>query len=81
MADANYDSEDLLKFIINDLKALAIIPHNPRREQPKEYQIKENQVICEADLEMHRKGKMCSKKTGILYCQYTCPIICAKFFT
>jgi transposase len=74
MGDANYDSEDLLKFIINDLKALAIIPHNPRNEQAKGYQIKEGKVICEANLTMHRRGKMRPKKTGILYCQYSCPI-------
>jgi len=76
--DANYDSEDLLRFIINDLKALAIIPHNPRSEQPKGYQIHGEKVICEAGLEMYRKGKMRPKKTGILYCQYTCPIIYNK---
>jgi transposase len=78
IGDANYDSEDLLKFIINDLNALAIIPHNPRNEQAKGYQIKEGKVICEAGLEMHRKGKMRPKKTGILYCQYICPIIYDK---
>ena len=77
MGDANYDSEDLLKFIINDLNALAVIPHNPRRE-PTGYQIKDGKVICEASLEMYRKGKMRPKKTGILYCQYTCPIIYDK---
>jgi len=57
MGDANYDSEDLLKFIINDLKALAVIPHNPRRES-KGYQIKDGKVICEASLKMYRRGKM-----------------------
>jgi len=72
--DANYDSEDLLKFIINDLNALAIIPHNPRREQSKGFQIKGDKVICEAGLEMYRKGKMRPKQNGILYCQYSCPI-------
>jgi hypothetical protein len=77
MGDAAYDSEDLLKFIINDLKALAIIPHNPRRES-KGHQIKDGKVICEANLQMYRKGKMCPKKTGILYCQYTCPIVYDK---
>jgi len=77
MGDAAYDSEDLLKFIINDLNALAIIPHNPRRE-PTGYQIKDGKVICEASLEMYRKGKMRPKKTGILYCQYTCPIVYDK---
>ncbi|UCG26877.1 MAG: hypothetical protein JSV24_07815, partial [Bacteroidales bacterium] len=72
--DANYDYEDLLKFIINNLKALAIIPPNPRRESTKGYQIKDGKVICEANLQMHRRGKMRPKKTGILYCQYSCPI-------
>jgi len=73
--DASYDSEDLLKFIINDLKALAVIPHYLRNEQPKSHQIKGDKVICKAGLTMYRKGKMRPKKTGILYCQYTCPII------
>ena len=77
MGDAAYDSEDLLKFIINDLNPLAIIPHNPRRES-KGHQIKDGKVICEANLQMYRKGKMCPKKTGILYCQYTCPIVYDK---
>ena len=72
--DANYDAEDLLKFIIRDLNAMAVIPHNPRNEQPKGYQIKGDKVICEAGLSMYRKGKMRPKNTGILYCQYTCPI-------
>jgi hypothetical protein len=76
--DAQYDSEDFLKYIIKELKALAIIPHNPRNEQPKGYQIKGNKVICEAGLTMYRKGKMRPKRTGILYCQYTCPIVYDK---
>jgi len=74
IGDANYDTEDLLRFIIKDLKAQAIMPHNPRNEQFKGYQIKGNKVICEAGLSMYRKGKMRPKRTGILYCQYTCPI-------
>ena len=78
MGDANYDAEDLLNFIINDLKALPIIPHNPRNEQVKGYQIKNGKVICDAGLEMHPKGKMRPKKTGILYFQHTCPIIYDK---
>ena len=68
----------MLKFIISDLKAAAIIPHNPRREQPKGWQTKGEKVICEAGLEMVRKGKMRTKKTDILYCQYSCPIIYNK---
>jgi Transposase DDE domain len=76
--DTNYDSEDLLRFIINDLKALAIIPHNPRNEQQKGYQIHGDKVICEAGLDMYHKGKMRPKKTGIFYCQFICPIIYDK---
>jgi hypothetical protein len=75
IGDANYDVENLLRFIIKDLEAMAVIPHNPRNEQPKGYQIKGDKVICEAGLTMHRKGKMRPKRTGILYCQYTCPIV------
>jgi len=73
-ADANFDGEDFLKFVIKDLKALAVIPHNPRNERTKGYQIKDDKLMCEASLQMYRKGKMRPKRTGILYCQYTCPI-------
>ncbi len=73
-ADAGYDSEDFLRYIINDLGALAIIPHNPRSEQHKGYQIRDGKVICEANLKMCHKGKMRPKKADILYCQYTCPV-------
>lgn len=73
--DAQFDIEDIIKFIINDLGALAIIPHNPRNEQPKGYQIKGEKVVCEAGLSMYRKGKMRLKQKGIVYCQYCCPII------
>jgi len=76
--DANFDSEDFLKFIIKELKALAVIPHNPRNEQFKGCQIKDDKVVCEAGLVMYRKGKMRPKNTGILYCQYTCPIFYDK---
>jgi hypothetical protein len=74
-ADANYDAEDFLKFIIKELKAQAIIPHNPRNAQPKGYQLKGDKVICEAGLPMYRKGKTRPKRAGILYCQYSCPIV------
>ncbi|KPK87316.1 MAG: hypothetical protein AMS27_02765 [Bacteroides sp. SM23_62_1] len=76
--DANFDSEDFLRFIIKELGALAIIPHNSRGEQSKGYQIKGDKIICEAGLVMFRRGKMRPKKVGILYCQYSCPIIYDK---
>ena len=77
IGDANYDAEDLLKFIIKELQAHAIIPHNPRNEQLKGYQIKGDKVICEAGLSMYRKGRM-RPQSGILYCQYTCPVVYDK---
>lgn len=73
-ADAGYDAEDFLRYIIKDLKATPIIPHNPRSEQAKDYQIKDGKIICQANLTMHRKGKMHIKKADISYCQYTCPV-------
>lgn len=75
LADANYDAEHFLTFIIKELGAEPIIPHNPRNEQPKGYQVKGDKIICEAGLPMYRKGKMRPKRTGILYCQYSCPIV------
>ncbi len=77
IGDANYDAEEFLKFIIKELGAQAIIPHNPRNEQPKGYQIKGDKIICEAGLPMYRKGKM-RPQCGILYCQYTFPVIYDK---
>jgi hypothetical protein len=74
IGDANYDTEDLLTFIIKDLKARAIIPRNPRKERFKGYQIKGDKVLCEANLPMYRRGKMRPKRAGILYQQYSCPI-------
>jgi uncharacterized protein YoaH (UPF0181 family) len=78
LADANYDAEHFLTFVVKELGARAVIPHNPRNEQPKGYQIKGEKVICEAGLTMYRKGKMRPKRTGILYCQYCCPIVYAR---
>lgn len=77
VGDANYDSEAFLDYIIHHLSASPVIPHNPRGESG-DYAIRGNEVICQAGLAMYRKGKMRPKKTGILYCQYTCPIIYNK---
>ena len=72
--DAYYDSEKILSFIIEDLKAQAIIPRNPRTQQNTPYTFKGDNVHCQADLPLHRKGKMTVKRTGITYLQYCCPI-------
>ncbi len=73
-ADAEFDSEDILEFILNTLKAEPVIPHNPRREQPTTHTIRKGKVYCLADLEMVHRGKMTVKSTGITYRQYSCPL-------
>jgi transposase len=72
--DGVYDTENILCFIIDDLKAQAIIPRNPRGEKTASHSFKGSSVFCQADLPMRRKGKMTVKKAGITYLQYCCPI-------
>jgi len=72
--DAYYDSEKILRLIIEDLKAQAIIPRNPRTKQGSTYIRKGDDLYCQADLPLYRKGKMTIKRTGITYLQYCCPI-------
>ncbi len=76
--DAYYDSEKILRFIIKDLNAQAIIPRNPRTEQSRTYIRKGDDLYCQANLPLHRKGKMTVKRTGITYLQYCCPIYFGK---
>lgn len=74
--DANYDFEDLLKYIIKQMKADAVIPRNPGNTQNTPYTVKKGKVYCQAELLMYRKGKMNVK--GITYDQYCCPIHWSK---
>ncbi len=71
--DSLYDSEKILRFIMEDLKAQAVIPRNLRTEKST-YTFKGTDLYCQADLPMRRKGKMTVKKAGITYLQYCCPI-------
>jgi len=71
--DSLYDSEKILRFIIQDLQAQAVIPRNLRTEKST-YTFKGTDLYCQADLPMRRKGKMTVKKAGITYLQYCCPI-------
>jgi hypothetical protein len=73
-ADAEYDSEDILKFIIGELKAQAVVPRNPRNQQNTEHTIRGNDVYCAAHLPMAHRGKMTDKKSGITYRIYSCPL-------
>ena len=71
--DAIYDTETILCFIVKELKAKPVIPRNPRNKHTTVI-FKGNDVYCEANLPMYRKGKMTVRKTGITYLQYCCPI-------
>lgn len=73
-SDAEYDSEDILEFILNTMKALPVIPRNPRSKQLIEHQIKGGKVYCMGELPMVHRGKMTVKATGISYRQYSCPL-------
>ena len=72
IADANYDTEDILSHIYHQIRAAPIIPRNPRGSKNELFKVKRDIVLCPANLEMQKKGKMTTK--GITYLQYTCPL-------
>ncbi|RLB20281.1 MAG: DDE transposase, partial [Deltaproteobacteria bacterium] len=76
--DANYDVEAILRYIIEEMKAEAMIPRNPRNTQDTHYTLKKDGVYCQAALPVYRKGKMTVK--GITYLQYSCPLHWRKEF-
>ncbi len=73
-ADAEYDAEDFLKLIIQDLEAAAVVSHNPRNRQETEHTIRGKEVYCAAELPMAHRGKMTDSKSGIVYRVYSCPL-------
>ena len=75
-ADANYDTEEILSYIFHEMKAMPVIPKNPRGPQKDDFKVKRNTIICPANLEMHRKGKMTTR--GRTYLQYSCPLYYGK---
>jgi hypothetical protein len=77
-ADAEYDAESILAYIINELKAKAVVPANPRNKHNEEYSIRRNHVYCAADLPMANKGKSTDRNTGITYRIHSCPLYWRK---
>ncbi|RKY51879.1 MAG: hypothetical protein DRP89_08580 [Candidatus Neomarinimicrobiota bacterium] len=76
LGDAIYDTEDILKFIIKELKAKAGIPRSFRREKQEGFYFQKDKVYCPARIAMFRKGKM--TVAGITYIQYACPLYWSK---
>jgi hypothetical protein len=75
-ADANYDTEEILSYILYDMKALPVIPRNPRGQQKNGFQVKKSFVLCPGNPKMHRRGKMTVR--GRTYLQYSCPLYYEK---
>jgi hypothetical protein len=73
-ADCSYDSEAFLGFIIDHLHAQPVVAANPRHGSNPDFEVKSPAVLCPAQLEMFRRGKMTPKRTGITYQQYSCPL-------
>lgn len=73
-ADSADDSEAFLKFIVADLQAQPIVAAHPHHQPNPEFRVRGPAVICPAELEMFRRGKMTPRRTGITYQQYSCPI-------
>jgi hypothetical protein len=73
-ADSAYDSEALLKFIVDLLHAKPIVARHPRHQSNPEFRVQGSVVLCPANLEMFHRGKMTPRRTGITYQQYSCPI-------
>ena len=72
IGDANYDTEEILSYILSEMKAEPVIPRNRRNTPPAAFSVKNGIVTCPANLEMPRRGKMTVK--GRTYIQYLCPI-------
>jgi len=73
-ADSAYDSETFLKFIVDQLHAQPVVAAHPRHQSNPEFRLQGPAVICPANLDMFRRGKMTPRRTGITYQQYSCPI-------
>jgi hypothetical protein len=73
-ADSGYDSEAILKFIVDHLHAQPVVAAHPRHQSNPEFRVQGPAVICPANLDMFHRGKMTPRRTGITYQQYSCPI-------
>ena len=79
MADAAYDSESNLKFVINELHALPRIAKNLRWEKLREVNLSSAGIrICIAGFEMIYWGKF--KDRGKIRKKFVCPITHSKKF-
>jgi hypothetical protein len=63
-----------LKFIVEQVHAQPVVAANPRHQPNPNFRVQGPAVVCPANLDMFRRGKMTPRRTGITYQQYSCPI-------
>ena len=79
LADAMYDVEYILKFVINDLNALPRIARNPRRQIHSDVKpSRTGGLICIAGFNMLYWGKF--KDRGKIRLKFVCPVTNSKKF-
>lgn len=72
--DTAYDADALLKFTVEELHAQPVVALHPRRHANPDFRVQGAAVVCPANLEMFRRGKMTPRRTGISYIQFSCPL-------
>jgi hypothetical protein len=78
-ADAGYDVEDILAFILDELAATPVVPRNARRSHLDDrFSVQGDKMLCPAGLPMVNRGKMTVKRVGITYRQYGCALHWSK---
>jgi len=78
LGDAAFDSEHILKYIFQTLKASPYIARNPRRKTNQEFVISSGARVCMAGFEMLYWGKF--KDRGKVRIKFVCPITHSKTF-
>jgi hypothetical protein len=66
-ADSAYDADALLKFTVDELHAQLVVASHPRRHANPDFRVQGAAVVCPANLDMFRRGRMTPRRTGISY--------------
>jgi len=73
-ADSEYDVENILNYIVQEIHAQPIVAHNTRREENTAYRVQGSEIYCAANFPMAHRGKVTNKAKGLAYRQYGCPL-------
>jgi len=78
LGDSAFDSEHILKYIFQTLKASPYIGRNPRRKTNQEFKISSGARVCMAGFEMLYWGRF--EDRGKIRIKFVCPITHSKTF-